>query len=104
MGIISSAMLHSWEEMGWLDNDNSEELEQLKAENERLKQELATYGATGICETCTDKANKQADKYYKTLQEIKAIAEGIFVEGDMSNTYRIVNDLKKIITKAGSEG
>ena len=37
------------------------------------------------------------------LQEIKEIAEDIFTEGDMSNTYRIVNDLKKIITKAESE-
>lgn len=45
----------------------------------------------------------QINELYQTLQDIKAIAEGIFIEGDMSNTYRIVNDLKKIITKAESE-
>lgn len=54
MGIISSAMLHSWEEMGCLDNDNSEELEQLKAENDKLR-------------TC--------------LQQIKAIAEELLEKG-----------------------
>lgn len=47
----------------------------LKAENEQLKEELATYGATGVCEVCSDKANKLADKYLGCLQEIKAIVE-----------------------------
>lgn len=40
MGIISSAMLHSWEEMGCFDDDNSEELEKLKKENEKLKTQV----------------------------------------------------------------
>lgn len=48
---------------------------ELKAENERLKEKLATYGATGICEVCSDKANKLADKYLGCLQEIKEIAD-----------------------------
>ena len=40
MGIISSAMLNSWEEMGYSNNDNSEELEKLKKENEILKKQV----------------------------------------------------------------
>ena len=76
MGIFSSAMLHSWKEMGCLDNDNSEELEQLKAENDKLR-------------TC--------------LQEIKAIATRAFAvcDDDCGNA----NKFKEIIelTKAESE-
>ena len=51
---------------------------QLKAkeqECERLKDELSTYGATGICETCTAKSVLQNDKYARVLREIKEIAE-----------------------------
>lgn len=61
----------SCEQVAWLEPENIE----LKAENERLKEELATYGATGVCEVCSDKANKLADKYLGCLQEIKAIAD-----------------------------
>lgn len=43
----------------------------------KLKEKLATYGATGICEVCSDKANKLADKYLGYLQEIKAIAKNM---------------------------
>lgn len=43
----------------------------------KLKEELATYGATGVCEVCSDKANKLADKYLGCLQEIKAIGKNI---------------------------
>ena len=51
---------------------------QLKAKEEeckRLKKELSTYGATGICEVCTDKSVLQNDKYTKALIEIKEIAK-----------------------------
>ena len=61
----------SVDEINKLKQENAE----LKAENERLKEELATYGATGVCEVCSDKANKLADKYFGCLQEIKEIAE-----------------------------
>lgn len=54
---------------------------ELKAENEKLKEELTAYGATGIYEVCSDKANKLADKYLECLQEIKAIAEQILEKG-----------------------
>ena len=49
--------------------------EVLEAENDRLKEELATYRAIGVREVCSDKANKLADKYLGCLQEIKEIAE-----------------------------
>ena len=61
----------------------NKELEQLKAENEKLKEELAAYGATGVCEVCSDKANKLADKYLGCLQDIKAIAE-VVIDNDNS--------------------
>ena len=44
-------------------------------ECERLREELSTYGATGICETCTEKSVLRNDKYTKTLREIKEISE-----------------------------
>lgn len=75
MGIISSAMLHSWEEMGCLDNDNSEELEQLKAENDKLK-------------SC--------------LQDIKVIAESAMAkQQEYKKDFEQILDL---ITKVESEG
>jgi division protein CdvB (Snf7/Vps24/ESCRT-III family) len=70
---------------------------ELKAENERLKREDEII--TGMCNS----ASNRFDKIYQTLQEIKAIAESIFIEGDMSNTYRIIKGLKEIITKAEEE-
>lgn len=74
MGIISSAMLHSWEEMGCLDNDNSEELEQLKAENDKLR-------------TC--------------LQEIKAIAEAdVHIVGDEKFYYDVVEQILQKIAES----
>ena len=57
---------------------NKENCSLLKAkeqECDELKDELATYGATGICEVCTDKSVLQNDKYTKALINIKEIAE-----------------------------
>ena len=51
------------------------QLQRKAQECEQLKDELATYGATGICETCTEKSILQNDKYIKALREIKEIAE-----------------------------
>ena len=48
------------------------EIEELKAENERLKRELR--GKRFICPQCMEFA-KEIHKYQQTLQEIKAIAE-----------------------------
>lgn len=48
---------------------------ELKEENERLKNELSTYGATGICEVCKDKSVLQNDKYTKVLKDIEEVAE-----------------------------
>lgn len=96
MGIISSAMLHSWEKMGCLDDDNSEEL---KTENIKLKE-----------------GNKQL---YQTLQEIKAIAEKCDLCDDCTGiddcerycgdsaepcATRQMNNILEIINKAESEG
>lgn len=81
--------------------DKDKIIAELKAENERLRQELATYGATGIYEVCSDKANKLADKYFGCLQEIKTIAE------ENKNTVQyggICKIILMIITKAESEG
>ena len=44
-------------------------------ENNRLKHELSVYGATGICETCTDKTLLENDKLKQTLRDIKPIVE-----------------------------
>lgn len=70
-------------------------------EIQRLKEELATYGATGVCEVCSDKANKLADKYLGCLQEIKAIAEE---NKDTVQYGKICRSILMEITKAESEG
>jgi hypothetical protein len=85
---------------------------ELKAENERLKEELATYGATGVCEVCSDKANKLADKYLGCLREIKAIADANqfdLAEGSVIS-YQAIKEVVKnfekildLITKAEEE-
>lgn len=88
--------------------DKDKLIKELKAENARLKEELATYGATGVCEVCSDKANKLADKYLGCLQGIKKITEDECKDCSDKGTnscwicpyYPILN----IITKAESEG
>ena len=58
------------------------QLKRKEQECERLKDELSTYGATGICEVCTEKSILQNDRYRQTLIEIKKIADNreIFCE------------------------
>lgn len=87
------------------DRENAE----LKAENERLKEELATYGATGVCEVCSDKANKLADKYLGCLQEIKEIAvmdicSNCITQKREYNCQCLADTILQKITKAESEG
>ena len=94
------------------------QIAELKAENARLKEELTTYGATGICEVCSDKANKLADKYLGCLQEIKAIAKrcmnkdtcydceyynDCYIEDAEIPTYDICKLVIQLITKAEEE-
>ena len=52
-------------------NRQSEEVDQLKTENEKLKKELSTYGATGICETCTEKSVLKCDQLEVENEELK---------------------------------
>lgn len=85
--------------------DKDKLIAELKAENELLKEELATYGATGVCEVCSDKANKLADKYLGCLQEIKEIAEQILNKNEfVYMSYRDVRQIIRLITKAEREG
>lgn len=97
------------------DNPNCiyKQLQRARAENERLKEELATYGATGVCEVCSDKANKLADKYLGCLQEIKDIADAKcneckYGKGGISCKYGDCGEAKlhlitQLITKAEEE-
>lgn len=54
-------------------------------ECERLKNELLTYGATGICETCTEKSVLENDKLKSTIR---------CLEKDLSTTDCITETLK----------
>lgn len=87
--------------------------EVLEVENDRLKEELATYRAIGVREVCSDKANKLADKYLGCLQEIKEIAEARcdeckYGKDGISCKYGDCGEAKlhlitQLITKAESE-
>lgn len=69
--------------------------EELEKENEELKKELSTYGATGICETCIEKANVLCDKYREILKEIQEIAEySIMHNTNLNSNYQLI--LQKI--------
>lgn len=85
--------------------DKDKIIAELKAENERLRQELATYGATGICEVCSDKANKLANKYFGCLQEIKTIAEEYHHNKPrlLCNMDKFIEQILQKITKAEEE-
>lgn len=89
MGIISSAMLHSWEEM--------------QAENERLKALCDTY------RTCYQAKHSDIKgllfKYKQTLQEIKKILlQAMDVKSNAYNHFLKVEQAIDLITKAESEG
>jgi len=72
-------------------NRLTKELEEAEEECERLKNELLTYGATGICETCTNKSVLQNDKYTKALREIKEIIEqGVKIHDDIIVSKQIL--------------
>ena len=64
-------------------------------ECERLKNELLTYGATGICEVCTDKSVLQNDKYTKALREIKEIADLSIAHFDIDYLKQAINEILK---------
>lgn len=71
-----------------------EKLLRKEQECERLKDELATYGATGICETCTEKSVLQNDKYIKALREIKEMCSEMNCESLMQNSWCANTDFK----------
>ena len=47
------------------------QLKRKEQECERLKNELSTYGATGICETCTEKYVLKCDQLEKENEKLK---------------------------------
>lgn len=47
--------------------------EELEKENEELKKELSTYGATGVCETCTEKQMYYVINIGKYLRKYKRL-------------------------------
>ena len=83
------------------------QLKRKEQECERLKNELSTYGATGICEVCTEKSVLQNDKYTKALKEIKDIAEeniriadleglnGVYRRGLAKQILQKINEVNK---------
>ena len=73
MGIISSAMLHSWEEMGCLDDDNKK----YEVKIARLKsclQEIKAI-ATRAFAVCDDDCGN-ANKFKEIIELTKAESEG----------------------------
>ena len=81
-------------------NENSncmfKQLARKEQECERLKNELSTYGATGICEVCTEKSVLQNDRYIKALIVIENIAKEDF-NHTCWETY--ARQLKQILQK-----
>ena len=71
-------------------NRQSEEVDQLKTENEKLKKELSTYGATGICETCTEKSVLKCDQLEK---------EKVWLQRELIQYEKDVKDLSYFATK-----
>lgn len=75
-----------------------EELKELKAENERLK--LSERDLSKICQGFKkdiETEKSYALKYYKTLQEIKEIADRVFVAGAIISIDDIRNDYQQIL-------
>ena len=72
------------------------QLKRKEQECERLKNELSTYGATGICEVCTEKSVLQNDRYIKALIVIENIAKEDF-NHTCWETY--ARQLKQILQK-----
>ena len=86
----------------------NEEIAELKAENERLKEKIKTIKASRkIWEV---EALKQGyikvveiDKYKQTLQEIKAIVKKNITYQDTDSTTRAMAKILDLITKAEEE-
>lgn len=100
--------------------DKDKLIAELKAENERLKEE--NYQLQKDCQICENfidfipckpirdmdydlqKVISQRDKYYQTLQEIKEIAEQILNKNEfVYMSYRDVRQIINLITKAEEE-
>ena len=72
-----------------------QECEELKKECERLKNELSTYGATGICETCTEKSVLKCDQLEKENDLYKNAHK---TEQDRRRSYEnALTEIKEIV-------
>lgn len=94
-------------------NRQSEEVDQLKTENEKLKKELSTYGATGICETCTEKSVLKCDQLekekvwlqHKLIQYEKDVKDLNYFAMKLKQTLTEIKPILELYanTKAGEE-
>ena len=90
----------------------------LEEECERLKNELLTYGVTGICETCTEKSVSENDKLKSTIrclekdlstadciaETLKAQYKELKAENEKLKIYRSITPLKvKMLVKTLAE-
>lgn len=74
-----------------------DEINKLKAENERLKEEK------GGMQILIDNYIALTEKYHQTLQEIKEIAEFHITQADSEDVQNDMKQILDLITKAESE-
>lgn len=78
-------------------------IDQLKKENEELKEYIQANKATGICETCTHTALIENDHYRKALKEIEVYIQSQ-LDGFGNDVYAMnkvaINHIQDIINKA----
>lgn len=80
-------------------------IDQLKKENEELKEYIQANKATGICETCTHTALIENDHYRKAFEEIEEIVKDWY-KNEWScymcrkNMDKKLEDILDIINKA----
>lgn len=75
-----------------------EQCKELQQDVKKLKHELSTYGATGICEVCSEKANEKLDKIQKICTKASNITQ--FVGGtEVKDAQKLALKILKIIGK-----
>lgn len=94
------------------EQEASEIIAELKAENDRLKEENVKllFGKGALVEFCNkltqiiDEKKESENKLLQTLQEIKAIAEAdVHIVGDEKLYYDSIEKILQVITKAEEE-